>query len=153
VAPDPWAPRGPRVPDDQLRLSDADRTAVAEVLGRHFSAGRLDAAEHEERLGRAMTAKTRADLAGLLDDLPEDGPAPEERHGAQRRSSRGHDHRRLLRLGVGVLVVWLAVAVVGALVHLQVLLAVLLVAVLVGGRRCWPGRRWRRWRRWGGPLL
>jgi hypothetical protein len=57
--------------DQNLRVSDAERQAVADRLAVHYADGRLDQAEFDERAGRAMSAKTRADLDGLLDDLPE----------------------------------------------------------------------------------
>ena len=57
--------------DQHLRVSDAERQAVTDRLAGHFADGRLDQIEFDERAGRAMSAKTRADLAGLLDDLPE----------------------------------------------------------------------------------
>lgn len=59
-----------RVPPSQLRVSDAERREVADLLARHFADGRLDQAELDERIDRAMAAKTRADLGGLLTDLP-----------------------------------------------------------------------------------
>lgn len=59
-----------------LRVGDVERNEVAEVLSRHYSDGRLDAAEMKERLDKAMEAKTRADLSGLLSDLPPLGPEP-----------------------------------------------------------------------------
>jgi hypothetical protein len=62
-------------PDASLRVSDADRAAVADRLSRHYGDGRLDKAEFDLRLDRAMRATTRADLLGLLSDLPE-GPPP-----------------------------------------------------------------------------
>ena len=66
--------------DQNVRVSDAERQAVADRLAEHFGDGRLDQAEFDERVGRAMSAKTRADLAGLFDDLPETGaPAMPER--------------------------------------------------------------------------
>lgn len=61
--------------DDNIRVSDAERAAVAERLGAHYSDGRLDKEEFDERVARAMSAKTRADLNGLFDDLPDDHPA------------------------------------------------------------------------------
>jgi len=71
--------------DQHLRVSDAERQAVADRLSEHFASGRLDQAEFDERVGRAMGAKTRADLSGLFADLPETGaPAvpgyPRRRH-------------------------------------------------------------------------
>jgi Domain of unknown function (DUF1707) len=74
-----------------MRVSDAERSVIADRLARHFSDGRLDQAEFEDRLDRAMRAKTRADLIGLLSDLPEGLPAPggdPERARSQRRRER-----------------------------------------------------------------
>ena len=66
------APRG-AYSDQHLRVSDAERQAVTDRLAGHFADGRLDQEEFDERAGRAMGARTRADLAGLLDDLPGTG--------------------------------------------------------------------------------
>lgn len=56
---------------DNMRVSDAERAEVADLLGRHYSDGRLDKQEFDERVARAMSAKTRGDLDGLFDDLPD----------------------------------------------------------------------------------
>ena len=65
-----WA-RGSACPaNPQMRISDADRAEVADRLSKHYSDGRLDQAEFNERLDRAMNAKTQADLNGLFADLP-----------------------------------------------------------------------------------
>ena len=64
-----------RYADQHIRVSDADRNAVAEQLGAHYADGRLDQAEFDERISRTMAAKTRGDLTGLFDDLPDPGPA------------------------------------------------------------------------------
>jgi len=58
----------PEHPD--LRVSDADRHAVAEILREAAGEGRLDVDELEERLEQAYAAKTYADLAPLTRDLP-----------------------------------------------------------------------------------
>ena len=63
-----------RYSDQHIRVSDAERNAVAEQLGAHYGDGRLDQAEFDERVGRAMAAKTRGDLDGLFDDLPDPEP-------------------------------------------------------------------------------
>ena len=63
-----------RYSDQHLRVSDADRNAVTERLAAHYSDGRLDKAEFDERVARAMAAKTRGDLDGLFDDLPDPEP-------------------------------------------------------------------------------
>jgi Domain of unknown function (DUF1707) len=78
-------------PDQNLRVSDAERQAVVDRLAEHFTDGRLDQAEFDDRVGRAMSAKTRGDLNGLFTDLPEagasvvppavpDGPRRRHRH-------------------------------------------------------------------------
>ena len=61
--------------DQHLRVSDAEREAVCGGLAEHFAAGRLDQAEFDDRVGRAMSAKTRAGLRGLFADLSEAGAA------------------------------------------------------------------------------
>jgi hypothetical protein len=61
--------------DQHVRVSDAERTEMADRLAAHFGEGRLDQAEFDERVAQVMNAKTRGDLSGLFDDLPEQGPA------------------------------------------------------------------------------
>jgi len=59
-----------------MRASDADRQRVVGVLQRHTEAGRLTLEEFSERVGAAYAARTLADLAALVADLPaEPGPA------------------------------------------------------------------------------
>jgi Domain of unknown function (DUF1707) len=71
--------------DQHLRVSDAERQAVADRLGQHYADGRLDQAEFDDRIGRAMNAKTRADLSGLFSDLPETGAPAVPGHPVRRR--------------------------------------------------------------------
>jgi GntR family transcriptional regulator len=59
--------------DQHLRVSNAEREAATGWLAEHFAAGRLDQAEFDDRVGRAMSARTRADLNGLFADLSETG--------------------------------------------------------------------------------
>jgi len=58
-----------------MRASDADRDAVVSDLSEHFQAGRLTAAELDERTGRALTARTWGELTELASDLPALRPA------------------------------------------------------------------------------
>ena len=68
------------MPDEtDLRVSDDDRNAVAQDLNEHFEAGRLDMAEHQDRIAQALGARTRRDLAGLLTDLPPLRPPNDQR--------------------------------------------------------------------------
>jgi hypothetical protein len=64
-----------RYSDQHIRVSDAERNSVAELLGQHYADGRLDQVEFDDRISRTMAAKTRGDLTGLFDDLPETGSA------------------------------------------------------------------------------
>ena len=57
-------------PPGSLRVSDADRDRAVAELSEHFQAGRLTADELDDRTGRALQARTAADLASLFADLP-----------------------------------------------------------------------------------
>jgi Domain of unknown function (DUF1707) len=54
----------------EFRASDSDRDAVVSDLGEHFQAGRLTTEEFDERMGRALAARTWGELRDLLADLP-----------------------------------------------------------------------------------
>jgi hypothetical protein len=105
---------GSGYPDQNMRVSDAERQAVADRLGVHYGDGRLDQAEFDERVSQAMSAKTRADLNGLLDDLPEHGPAGAS--GVPDRSGRTGQVRQH-RHGHGLLVLAAIVVIAVAAVH------------------------------------
>ncbi len=53
-----------------MRASDAEREAAAGVLRQHYTDGRLDAAEYNERIERCYAAKTMSELDALFTDLP-----------------------------------------------------------------------------------
>lgn len=59
-----------------MRVSDADREQVANVLRDATGDGRLTFDELEERLTRTYGAKTYADLEGITSDLPDAGAHP-----------------------------------------------------------------------------
>jgi len=67
----PWGYRRGSQVNPGMRVSHAERTEVADRLSRHYADGRLDEDEFNERLDRAMKAKTQADLHGLFADLPD----------------------------------------------------------------------------------
>jgi len=114
--------------DQHMRVSDAERQAVADRLAEHFSSGRLDQAEFDDRIGRAMSAKTRADLNGLFDDLPETGaPAATNPADPPGQPRRRHRHPILL----AALIVFVAIAathVVWPLLWIGFLVAIVLFA-------------------------
>lgn len=68
-------------PPGDLRVSDADRDAVLSELSEHFQAGRLTAAEFDDRAGRALAARTGKELAVLMSDLPSAASAASRRPG------------------------------------------------------------------------
>jgi hypothetical protein len=77
-----------------LRASDADREAVAERLREAAAEGRLEPDELEDRLHRALRARTYGDLGRLVADLP--APSRRGRRGGRR------DPRPRWELGPGV---------------------------------------------------
>jgi Domain of unknown function (DUF1707) len=86
-----------------MRISDADRAEVADHLSKNYGEGRLDQAEFNERLDRAMRAKTQSDLTGVLSDLPGVEPARQPPRSPQRRR-----YFRVLLLIVAVVAVFIA---------------------------------------------
>jgi hypothetical protein len=58
-----------------LRIGDADRDAAMKKLRDHMVAGRLSLDEFDDRVGKALAAKTAADLEPLFADLPRDPDA------------------------------------------------------------------------------
>lgn len=57
-----------------MRIGNEERERAVKALGDHFSQGRLDPDEFEERMTAAYAARTVDDLDRLFDDLPR--PAP-----------------------------------------------------------------------------
>jgi hypothetical protein len=125
----PWF-TGP-ASDQHMRVSDAERQEVADRLAEHFSSGRLDQAEFDDRVGRAMSAKTRADLNGLFDDLPETG-APAATGPTGQTDPTGQPRRRhrhpILLVALIVFVAIAAAHVVWPLLWIGALVAIVLFA-------------------------
>ena len=94
--------------NSSMRVSDAERAAVSDRLAKHYGEGRLDQAEFDERMEKAMTAKTQSDFSGLFADLPGSEAAE-----PALRQRRRHPQRFLFL----VLVVVLAAAVGHVLVQ------------------------------------
>jgi DUF1707 SHOCT-like domain len=110
-----WARGSTGSANPQMRISDADRAEVADRLSKHYSDGRLDQAEFNERLDRAMNAKTQADLNGLFADLPatdEPGKAVKAARQPDRRPANRRPVQRVLGL---ILITVVAIFVARAL--------------------------------------
>lgn len=117
--------------DERLRASHEDRDRVTELLRMAAGDGRLTADELDERLERALSARTYGELAALTEDLPAArgaGPAPEpkkvlriERAGVNVRRDGGWvvPERLELRVTAGNVVLDFTQAVI-ALPSLQV---------------------------------
>jgi len=114
--------------DNRLRTSDADRDRAVARLRDHFVAGRLTAAELDERLAAALNAKTFDDLRRVLADLPEAGPSQQE-------PRRLQPDRGGLERGYRLLLACYPAAY--RRVHEEEMLAVLMTAAPDGKRR--PG--------------
>jgi hypothetical protein len=68
------------VPSPELRVADADRDRTVERLRAAAAEGRLDPDELEERVSKALAARTQSELDALLSDLPQPvvpAPAPD----------------------------------------------------------------------------
>ena len=130
----PWF-QGPQS-NQHIRVSDAERQAVTDRLAEHFADGRLDQAEFDERVGRATSAKTRADLNGLFDDLPETGAPTGPETGAPAGTDRPQRRYRhpVLLIGLVVLVAVAAGHLVFPLLWIGFLVAIVLLATGTIGR-------------------
>jgi len=102
-------------PNPSLRVSDAERTEVADRLSKHYGDGRLDQAEFNERMEQAMSAKTHGDFAGLFADLPDLTDPPADARPV--KISPPPSRSPMFRILVIVLII-VAAAVIGqALIH------------------------------------
>jgi Domain of unknown function (DUF1707) len=132
-----------------IRASDADRDRIVTALRENLAEGRLTTEEFDERLDKALAAKTMGELEGLMADLPSTDvsqradPSLDRAEGnLPSRRGRFYPARRsawgvLFTLGVLVVVIWL---ISGAHAGLSFLWVVAALAVLVVVRRVTGGR-------------
>ncbi|WP_436763870.1 DUF1707 and DUF4870 domain-containing protein [Streptosporangium sp. V21-05] len=66
---------GPRPGHAGLRVSNQDRERVVEHVQAAYAEGRLDEAEFDDRLERAMTARVHGDLTPIMNELYGTHPA------------------------------------------------------------------------------
>jgi DUF1707 SHOCT-like domain len=116
----PWAAQYTRrrgAANPNLRVSDAERADVADKLSKHYGDGRLDQAEFNERMERAMSAKTHGDFAGLLADLPDLPDGAEPGASPPANVTRSPSRSPMYRLFVLILIVVAAALLGQALIH------------------------------------
>jgi hypothetical protein len=76
-----------------MRISDADRAAVAQRLRIAVDEGRLDLTEYDDRLRSAYAATTYGDLEPITADLP---PVQESKLPAAKESAAAVERRKWL---------------------------------------------------------
>jgi DUF1707 SHOCT-like domain len=138
-------------PSGSLRVSDADRDRAIAELSEHYQAGRLTTEELEDRTGRALQARTTADLAVLFTDLPRrqapmtGGTATSAASTAPASPAKAWP-ARVPVVPVAILAVVAVLALIGghpfhiAWVPVVAIVVVRLLAGGAGGRRRWDGR-------------
>lgn len=106
---DPWSrfSADPRT-ESAVRASDADRDIAATALNGAFGDGRLDAAEHADRLSAALSARQLGELVPLLSDVVIAPAARPVVPGARNRRVQEGAIRTWLGLAVLFNVIWVA---------------------------------------------
>jgi Domain of unknown function (DUF1707) len=89
--------------NDEIRAADSDRERIADRLRDAAAEGRLEANELEERLERAFSARTYAELDALVADLPSPGP---ERSRPRRRGGARRPLRGLVWVSAVLIAIW-----------------------------------------------
>jgi hypothetical protein len=134
-----------------IRVGDAERETIAGQLREHYADGRLTLDELNERLDQAFAAKTRADLNGVLRDLPVT-PRPVVPLPSGPRSS-GSSSRGFGFLSPAIALLWLFLILGGILVFgfgdRPFIVVIVLAAIALLRRIFGRGRRRARGRRCG----
>jgi Domain of unknown function (DUF1707) len=113
------------------RASDADREEVVEVLRTAAGEGRIGHDELDERLSRALSARTYRQLHATVDDIPRDRGAGNRRMPQAQRTVAGwtvkavRNEPWLLVFMLPVLVITLTLAAIGMMVWFVFIIAVL----------------------------
>jgi uncharacterized protein DUF1707 len=131
-------PSGRDAREAGLRAADTDRAATAALLERHYTAGRLETQEFEERVGRSYAAKTMGELHDVVVDLPRISALASEPDSGRAR------HYPVGRL-VMVVPLVLALAAVAGLTGAHVMWLVWPPAFFILRAGLWRGRRGWGW--------
>nr|WP_232530716.1 DUF1707 domain-containing protein [Microlunatus antarcticus] len=122
--------RPSRTTEPSFRVGESERSAACDALADHFAAGRLDPAELDDRLARAVAARSHADLQALFRDLRPRRVVPETPLRPVGDESRGMRSAVPLLTSLLILSVMLAG---GMLLLLGSYNGALVVAALLGG--------------------
>jgi uncharacterized protein DUF1707 len=128
---EPFEGPAPPAPSGPVRVGDADRERVVELLRGHAAAGRLDADELGERLERTYAARYGDELQAVLAELPPEAAAPR-----RERSAPPGPRIAAFPLGIAALVAVAAVTGVWWLMWL-----IWPMAIVLGPRRHYRHRR------------
>ncbi|RVX43471.1 putative Tic20 family protein [Nonomuraea polychroma] len=115
----PTTPGPGQVPPAHLRVTNQDRERVVEHVKAAYAEGRFDKLEFDDRLERAMTARTHGDLMPIMTELygtqvvPQLTPRP-----APVRSESAPDSNERLGAAAAHLLVLLGIPIVGPLILL-----------------------------------
>ena len=137
-----------------IRIGNDERGRALDALGEHFTSGRLDHTEYEERVQSAAAAHTRSELDRLFGDLPEPTPfgtgssapavardaTPARAPGNRVQSAPGKKLIQTLNLfaGGGTLLLFLLLQVVFDVPNAW--LVFIVFPLVVGGIRIWSGQ-------------
>jgi hypothetical protein len=107
----------------RMRAGTTDRQATVDHLTRHFTEGRLNPEEFDDRVGKAYAATHLDELPGLLADLPQtrrqDDGGPGQRNGRVATGSAQWVSQRPPPALVGIVAVLGVVAMVFAVAALS----------------------------------
>jgi hypothetical protein len=135
----------------RVRASDTDRDHAVDRLRTHHEQGRLDAAEFDERMSAALSARYCDELPPLLADLPPEPepagerPLPPWARDSQSTGAWGWRRLHAVPLLPAVLIAFVVVAFIGGLTHghfpvFLLILGGLLWWKLRGSRQHWGTR-------------
>jgi hypothetical protein len=97
---------GYSVGEVEPRASDRDRERVVDELRTHAAEGRLTVEELEDRVQRALGARTAGELAALTRDLPDLAPPRVGARSPRPRSAARPEVRTYLAVMVLLVAVW-----------------------------------------------
>ncbi|MGP3929596.1 DUF1707 and DUF4870 domain-containing protein [Nonomuraea sp. KM88] len=116
----PTTPGPGQVPPAQLRVTHQDREHVVEHVKAAYAEGRFDKLEFDDRLERAMTARTHGDLMPIMTEIYGTQAVPQlaPPSAAEVRHERAPESNERLGAALGHMVLLLGVPIVAPLILL-----------------------------------